>query len=46
MDIGTNFPNGFPAGGLAMYNLAGPLVAAGLSAFNASLLTVDPTASS
>lgn len=43
MDIGTNFPKGFPAGGLAMYNLAGPLVAAGLSAFNTSLLSVDPS---
>lgn len=33
MDIGTNFPSTFPAGRLAMYNLAGPLVAAGVSAY-------------
>jgi hypothetical protein len=34
MDIGTNFPKLFPAGQLSMYNLAGPLVAAGITAFS------------
>lgn len=33
MDIATNFPKSFPAGQLSMYNLAGPLVAAGIKAF-------------
>ncbi len=31
MDVGTNFPNAFPSGQLNMYNLAGPLVAAGVA---------------
>ncbi|HEU4386613.1 MAG TPA: lipase family protein [Blastocatellia bacterium] len=33
MDIGTNFPKSFAAGQLQMYNLACPLVAAGIKAF-------------
>lgn len=32
-DIAVNFPKAFPSGGIYVYSLAGPLVAAGLQAF-------------
>jgi len=41
MDIGTNYPTRYAAGQLAMYNLAGPRVAAGISALGLGTNTSD-----
>jgi Lipase (class 3). len=39
MDVGINMPGSFPAGKLYMYNLASPLVAAGISAYGIGVET-------
>jgi hypothetical protein len=39
MDVGINMPGSFPSGQLYMYNLASPLVAAGISAYGIGVET-------
>ena len=45
MDVAVNFPKSFPAGGLALYSLAGPMVAMGVSALGLSFSAQDFPAS-
>lgn len=40
-DIGINFPNNFPSGQLYMYNLASPLVVAGVNAYGVGFDSQD-----
>jgi len=40
MDVGVNFPNSYASGQLSMWNLAGPLVAAGI---NIETISIDPS---
>ena len=39
MDVGINMPGSFPSGQLYMYNLASPLVAAGVTAYGVGVVT-------